>query len=177
MRTQWDALRKKKGVLGAERMDESFQVAVNLAGSITKLQMGHSRKDLLEDTLWEPAVGSKTGNMTRSYYSDLPALPSFPAREQEDRSCCKLQLLDTEKSTGWGNIAPREAFFPSSVSQTLYFVSWYPKHPFNFLSFSFISMFSYFLVLQHQHWRYSNWVPCSTESENPYNDSIHQKFC
>lgn len=32
-------------------MDESFQVAVNLAGSITKLQMGHSRKDLLEDTL------------------------------------------------------------------------------------------------------------------------------
>lgn len=128
-------------------------------------------------TLWEPAVGSKTGNVTRSNYLDLPALPSFPAREQEERSCCKLQLLDTEKNAGWGNIAPHEAFFPSSLSQTLYFVFWYQKHPFNFLSFSFISMFSYFFVLQHRHRRYSNWAPCSTESRKPYNDPIHQKLC
>ena len=78
-------VRKRKEVLAVGRMDGSFQMAANMAGTITKLllEMGRSRKDLLVDTYCENWVlDPRPRNMI--------SLPYYSSQQGNEKSWLSL---------------------------------------------------------------------------------------
>lgn len=95
-------VRKRKEVLAMGRMDGSFQMAVNMAGRITKLllEMGRSGKDLLVDTHHDNRVlDPSPRNMARSSNPDLLTLLPLPARERGELTIITMSSSCYSQST------------------------------------------------------------------------------